>query len=98
MSRLAALLKHVAEDRGTLTQQQGSLALREMLEGDANDVEIASLLTALAARGAKLRMLANAIAATSCMRMWLRSVHFTTRVLSRGSVGLLASSARSWRR
>ena len=59
MSRLAALLKHVAEDRGTLTQQQGSLALREMLEGDANDVEIASLLTAIAARGATVEELAG---------------------------------------
>jgi len=37
MSNLGALLKHVAEDRGTLTQQQGCSALREMLEGDAND-------------------------------------------------------------
>jgi anthranilate phosphoribosyltransferase len=45
------LLKHVTEDRGTLTQQQGCTALLEMLEGDATDVEIASLLTAIAARG-----------------------------------------------
>jgi anthranilate phosphoribosyltransferase len=51
MSQLAALLKHVTEDRGTLTQQQGCSALREMLEGDATDLEIASLLTAIASRG-----------------------------------------------
>jgi anthranilate phosphoribosyltransferase len=52
MSQLAGLLKHVTEERGTLTQQQGCAALREMLEGDATDVEIASLLTAIAVRGA----------------------------------------------
>jgi anthranilate phosphoribosyltransferase len=67
MSRLAALLKHVAEDRGTLTQQQGSLALREMLEGDANDVEIASLLTAIAARGATVEELAGFVLAMRTM-------------------------------
>ncbi len=52
MSHLSGLLQHVAEDRGTLTQQQAHSALREMLEGDATDVEIASLLTAIATRGA----------------------------------------------
>ena len=52
MSQLAGLLRRVIEDRGTLTQQQGCAALQEMLEGDATDVEIASLLTAIAARGA----------------------------------------------
>jgi anthranilate phosphoribosyltransferase len=51
MSQLAPLLKHVVEDHGTLTQRQGYAALREMLEGDATDVEIASLLTAIAQRG-----------------------------------------------
>src|SRR6202522_2253670 len=52
MSQLVALLKHVTEEHGTLTQQQGYSALREMLEGDASDVEISSLLTAIATRGA----------------------------------------------
>jgi len=51
MSQLAPLLKHVVEDHGTLTQPQGHAALRQMLEGDATDVEIASLLTAIAHRG-----------------------------------------------
>ena len=37
MSQLVALLKHVVEEHGTLTQEQGYSALREMLEGDAND-------------------------------------------------------------
>jgi anthranilate phosphoribosyltransferase len=67
MSQLAALLKHVAEDRGTLTQQQGCTALREMLEGDANDVEIASLLTAIAARGATVEELAGFVQAMRTM-------------------------------
>ena len=62
MSELAALLKHVAEDRGTLTQQQGCSALREMLEGDATDVEIASLLTAIATRGATVEELSGFVA------------------------------------
>jgi anthranilate phosphoribosyltransferase len=67
MSRLAALLKHVAEDRGTLTQQQGCSALREMLEGEASDVEIASLLTAIAARGATVEELAGFVQAMRAM-------------------------------
>src|ERR1700759_4555610 len=51
MSELAGLIKHVVEDRGTLSQEQGRSAVREMLEGAATDVEIASLLTAIASRG-----------------------------------------------
>ncbi len=67
MSHLAGLLKHVAEDRGTLTQQQGYSALREMLEGDATDVEIASLLTAIAARGATVEELSGFVQAMRAM-------------------------------
>jgi anthranilate phosphoribosyltransferase len=67
MSQLAALLKHVAEDHGTLTQQQGSAALREMLEGDADDVEIASLLTAIATRGATAEELSGFVQAMRTM-------------------------------
>ena len=48
---LPALLKYVVEEHGTLTQEQGYAALREMLEGEATDVQIASLLTAIATRG-----------------------------------------------
>ncbi len=63
MSHLAGLLQHVAEDRGTLTQQQASSALREMLEGDATDVQIASLLTAIATRGATVEELSGFVQA-----------------------------------
>jgi anthranilate phosphoribosyltransferase len=63
MSQLKALLKHVAEDHGTLTQQQGCSALREMLEGDATDVEIASLLTAIATRGPTVEELSGFVQA-----------------------------------
>src|ERR1700677_1108328 len=67
MSQLAALLKHVVEEHGTLTQQQGYSALREMLEGDANDVEIASLLTAIATRGATAEELSGFVQAMRTM-------------------------------
>src|SRR6202142_3526714 len=67
MSQLVALLKHVVEEHGTLTQEQGCSALREMLEGDATDVEIASLLTAIAARGATAEELAGFVQAMRAM-------------------------------
>src|SRR5271155_421700 len=67
MSQLAALLKHVVEEHGALTQQQGYSALREMLEGDANDVEIASLLTAIATRGATAEELSGFVQAMRTM-------------------------------
>ena len=67
MSQLAALLKHVVEEHGTLTQQQGCSALREMLEGDASDVEIASLLTAIATRGATAEELSGFVQAMRTM-------------------------------
>jgi anthranilate phosphoribosyltransferase len=67
MSHLAGLLQHVAEDRGTLTQQQAFSALREMLEGDATDVEIASLLTAIATRGATVDELSGFVQAMRVM-------------------------------
>src|SRR6202789_1523487 len=67
MSQLKALLKHVAEDHGTLTQQQGCSALREMLEGDATDVEIASLLTAIATRGPTVEELSGFVQAMRAM-------------------------------
>src|ERR1700733_8637997 len=67
MSQLPALLKHVAEDQGTLTQQQGCSALREMLEGDATDVEIASLLTAIATRGPTVEELSGFVQAMRAM-------------------------------
>src|ERR1700734_831214 len=67
MSQLVALLKHVVEEHGTLTQEQGCSALREMLEGDANDVEITSLLTAIAARGATAEELSGFVQAMRTM-------------------------------
>jgi anthranilate phosphoribosyltransferase len=67
LSQLKALLKHVAEDHGTLTQQQGCSALREMLEGDATDVEIASLLTAIATRGPTVEELSGFVQAMRAM-------------------------------
>ncbi len=51
MSHLAALIKHVTEDHGTLTQHQARSALQEMLQGNAADEEIAALLSAIASRG-----------------------------------------------
>jgi anthranilate phosphoribosyltransferase len=67
MSQLVALLKHVTEEHGTLTQQQGCSAVRGMLEGDASDVEIASLLTAIATRGATAEELAGFVQAMRSM-------------------------------
>jgi anthranilate phosphoribosyltransferase len=74
MSQLPALLKHVVEDHGTLTQQQGCSALREMLEGDATDIQIASLLTALATRGPTVEELSGFVQA---MRVMSRPVPLT---------------------
>ena len=74
MSQLPALLKHVVEDHGTLTQQQGCSALREMLEGDATDVQIASLLTAIATRGPTVEELSGFVQA---MRVMSRPVPLT---------------------
>jgi anthranilate phosphoribosyltransferase len=42
MSALASLIKYVVEEHGTLSQEQGYSAVREMLEGEATDVEIAA--------------------------------------------------------
>src|SRR6202167_634192 len=67
MSQLGALLKHVVDEHGTLTQEQGGSALREMLEGEANDVEIASLLTAIATRGATAEELSGFVQAMRAM-------------------------------
>ena len=63
MSQLALLLKHVAEDHGTLTQPQAYAAVMEMLSGDASDVQIAALLSALAVRGATVDELAGVVEA-----------------------------------
>ena len=62
MCQFAALLEIVVEAHGTLTQEQGLTALREMLDGKVTDAEIASLLTAIAARGATVDELAGFVA------------------------------------
>ena len=60
---LAELLKAVVEDHHNLTQEQAYAALREMLEGDAGDTQIAALLTAIAIRGATARELSGFVQA-----------------------------------
>ena len=67
MSRLPELLKYVVEDHGTLTQEQGCSVLREMLEGDATDVQIASLVTAIATRGPTVDELSGFVQAMRAM-------------------------------
>jgi len=67
MSQLPSLLKHVVEDHGTLTQQQGCAVLREMLEGDVTDIQIAALVTAIATRGATVDELAGFVEALRAM-------------------------------
>jgi anthranilate phosphoribosyltransferase len=67
MSQLPSLLKYVVEDHGTLTQQQGCAVLREMLEGDVTDIQIAALVTAIAARGATVDELAGFVEALRAM-------------------------------
>jgi anthranilate phosphoribosyltransferase len=67
MSQLPELLKYVVEDRGTLTQQQGCSVLREMLEGDATDIQVASLVTAIAIRGPTVDELSGFVQAMRAM-------------------------------
>ncbi|MGC2403186.1 MAG: anthranilate phosphoribosyltransferase [Acidobacteriaceae bacterium] len=67
MSLLKALLKHVVEEHGTLTQEQGCSAVREILEGEATDVQIAALLTAIAQRGPTVEELAGFVQAMRAM-------------------------------
>jgi anthranilate phosphoribosyltransferase len=67
MSQLSDLLKHVVEDHGTLTQEQGCSVLREMLEGDVTDIQIAALVTAIAARGTTVDELAGFVQALRAM-------------------------------
>jgi anthranilate phosphoribosyltransferase len=51
MANFRALLKYVVEEGGTLSEEQSRAAVMEMLQGEASDLEIASLLTAIAVRG-----------------------------------------------
>ena len=63
MSNLTALLKHVIEERGFLTQPQARSLVREILEGDVTDIQIAALLTALALRRPTVDELAGVVEA-----------------------------------
>jgi anthranilate phosphoribosyltransferase len=67
MSQLPSLLKHVVEDHGTLTQEQGCSVLQEMLEGDATDIQIAALVTAIATRGPTVDELSGFVQALRAM-------------------------------
>jgi anthranilate phosphoribosyltransferase len=51
MTQLKQLLKPLAEDGAQLTREQASAVLREILSGDAPEVETAALLAVLATRG-----------------------------------------------
>jgi anthranilate phosphoribosyltransferase len=51
MTLLKQLLKPLAEDGAQLTREQASAVLREILSGDAPEVETAALLAVLATRG-----------------------------------------------
>ena len=63
MSNFRALLKYVVEEGGTLSEDQGRVAVMEMLRGEVADLEIASLLTAIAARGETAEELAGFVKA-----------------------------------
>jgi anthranilate phosphoribosyltransferase len=69
MSHLEALIKHVTEDHGTLTQDQGRSALHEMLQGNASDEEIAALLTAIASRGPTVEELSGFVQGMRAMSL-----------------------------
>src|SRR5579862_1939891 len=59
MSRLKELLKPLAEDGAALTREQASAVLREILAGEASEVQAAALLTVLATRGEQAPELAG---------------------------------------
>jgi anthranilate phosphoribosyltransferase len=63
MPLLTSLLKQVVEEHTPLTQQQACSLVGEMLQGEATDLQIASLLTALALRGPTVEELAGFVQA-----------------------------------
>ncbi len=71
MGNLALHLKELVEDGASLSQEQAAAALREMLEGEASDIAIAALLTAMATRGATAAELTGFVQA---MRERLRPI------------------------
>jgi anthranilate phosphoribosyltransferase len=74
MSNLRPLLKYLVEDHGSLTADQASAAVRAILQGEASDMEIAALVTAISARGATSEELAGFVEA---MRALGRAVPLT---------------------
>jgi anthranilate phosphoribosyltransferase len=67
MSDLHALLKQSVEEHGALSAGQARAAVMEMLEGEASDLEIASLLTAISVRGAAAEELTGFVEAMRAM-------------------------------
>src|SRR5438270_3401334 len=59
MTLLKQLLKALAEDGAQLTREQASAVLREILSGEAPELETAALLTVLATRGEQAPELAG---------------------------------------
>ena len=59
MGLVKQLLKPLAEDGAALTRDQASEVLREILSGEAADVEIAAFLAVLATRGEQAAELAG---------------------------------------
>jgi anthranilate phosphoribosyltransferase len=59
MGLVKQLLKPLAEDGAALTREQASDVLREILSGEAPDMEIAAFLTVLATRGEQAAELAG---------------------------------------
>jgi anthranilate phosphoribosyltransferase len=59
MGLLKELLKPLAEDGAALTREQAGAVLREILAGEAPEVETAALLTVLATRGEQAPELAG---------------------------------------
>ena len=68
MDLLKDLLKPLAEDGAALTREQAADVLRQILSGDAPDVEIAALLTVLATRGEQAPELAGFVDVMRAMR------------------------------
>jgi anthranilate phosphoribosyltransferase len=76
MSNFRALLKCVVEEGATLSEDQGRVAVMEMLRGEVADLEIASLLTAIAVRGETAEELTGFVQA---MRTLVRPLDLSER-------------------
>lgn len=74
VSEIFEHLKDLVEGGGSLTAEQARSALIEMLDGEASDIEIAALLTAIATRGATADELTGVVQA---MRSLCRPIPLT---------------------